>query len=88
MTGMSLPVSPEVSANEDAVCVHHWVIDVPAGPVSNGVCRLCGEAQEFRNYLESFSGWDEVRTFSQASPEESSNLRELAGAATGSEEED
>jgi len=33
-------------------CRHHWVIESPAGPVSNGVCRLCGEKREFKNYLE------------------------------------
>ena len=87
MTSMSFPVLPDVSADDDATCVHHWVIDVPAGPVSKGTCRLCGEAQEFRNYLESFSGWDEVRTFSQPSPEESYPLRQLAKAASESEEE-
>jgi hypothetical protein len=30
-------------------CIHHWIIDTPSGPLSNGVCKHCGEAREFRN---------------------------------------
>ena len=33
-------------------CRHHWIIDSPAGPVSKGLCRLCGEERLFRNYQE------------------------------------
>jgi hypothetical protein len=84
---MNFPAFPEVSADEDSVCVHHWVIDVPAGPVSTGTCRLCGEVQEFCNYLELFSGWDEVRTFSQPFPEEPYQLRQFANAEFQPEEE-
>ncbi len=36
-------------------CQHHWVIDRPAGPVSKGVCRSCGEERDFLNYIE--GGW-------------------------------
>ena len=30
-------------------CAHHWLIETAAGPVSKGVCRLCGEEREFAN---------------------------------------
>ena len=33
-------------------CNHHWVIDPPAGPVSKGACRSCGEERDFLNYIE------------------------------------
>ena len=33
-------------------CPHHWVIDPPAGRVSKGVCRSCGEERDFLNYTE------------------------------------
>ncbi len=33
-------------------CTHHWLIDLPEGPVSKGVCRLCGEEREFNNYAD------------------------------------
>ena len=45
---------------ERHVCQHHWVIDSPAGPVSKGVCRLCGEEREFQNYLETSSWGNDV----------------------------
>lgn len=34
------------------VCRHYWLIDTPSGPVSRGVCKLCGEEREFKNYLD------------------------------------
>ena len=30
-------------------CPHHWVIALPAGPVSKGRCKLCGEERYFHN---------------------------------------
>ena len=47
-------LEPEVL--DESTCQHHWVIDRPAGPVSKGVCRLCGENREFQNYVEG-SSW-------------------------------
>ena len=31
-------------------CVHHWLIDTPNGPVSDGLCIKCGEEREFANW--------------------------------------
>ena len=36
-----------VDTQERSVCLHHWVIDPPAGPVSTGTCRSCGEERDF-----------------------------------------
>lgn len=41
-----------------STCRHHWVIDSPSGPVSKGICRLCGEERGFKNFLEG-SSWDD-----------------------------
>jgi len=30
-------------------CAHHWVIETPSGPVSQGTCKVCGEEREFEN---------------------------------------
>ena len=47
-----------VNQNEITVeCKHHWLIASPNGPVSEGVCELCGIKQEFRNSVP-ISGWD------------------------------
>ena len=43
---------PEQDSSSGPTCVHVWVIDAPAGPVSKGACRTCGEKREFHNYVE------------------------------------
>ena len=48
-------VTPTVE-NQDKIsdyivshCAHHWVIAVPNGPISEGVCQRCGDHREFQN---------------------------------------
>lgn len=37
-------------------CVHHWVIETPQGPTSQGVCKKCGLVREFCNvWTDSFN---------------------------------
>ena len=38
-----------------ATCTHHWVIDRPNGPLSDGVCQRCGERREFTNSADTAS---------------------------------
>ena len=33
-------------------CAHYWVIAVPNGPISEGVCQRCGHVREFSNSAE------------------------------------
>jgi hypothetical protein len=47
------------SENEDklteyvhAHCTHYWVIAVPNGPISEGVCQRCGHVRQFNNSAE------------------------------------
>lgn len=42
-------------------CQHHWVIQEADGPISSGMCRLCGALKEFKNYLEA-SHWGDEKT--------------------------
>ena len=35
-----------------AHCAHYWVIAVPNGPISKGVCQRCGHVREFQNSAE------------------------------------
>lgn len=35
----------------DATHAHWWSIEEAHGPVSAGVCRLCGEHRMFKNWL-------------------------------------
>ena len=32
-------------------CQHYWIIEMPNGPTSQGVCRTCGDKKEFQNDL-------------------------------------
>ncbi len=34
-------------------CAHYWIIDVPNGPLSEGVCQRCGEKKAFSNSVDS-----------------------------------
>ena len=42
----------EETTQERSGCQHHWVVEPPAGPVSKGVCRSCGEERDFLNYTK------------------------------------
>ena len=39
---------PEVLV-ETPQCRHHWVIEAPNGPTSDGRCKHCGEVRTFSN---------------------------------------
>ena len=45
------------TGKSNAECRHYWIIDMPGGPTSRGVCDLCGAERRFSNYLEK-SGWE------------------------------
>ena len=32
-------------------CIHHWEIEEPDGPISEGICKNCGEKKEFQNSI-------------------------------------
>jgi len=44
---------PETLTKPDVEkCIHHWVIDSPNGPTSQGQCQKCGLKKDFVNYYE------------------------------------
>ncbi len=51
--------SPENQEKLDAfmACTHHWVIERPAGPTSEGVCQKCGETRQFSNSVDAGTIW-------------------------------
>ena len=49
------------------VCQHHWLIQAADGPTSSGVCRLCGETKDFKNYVETAS-WGDTRLVNRQVP--------------------
>ena len=56
------------SRHEREGCPHHWLIETPVGPVSKGLCRLCGQRKEFKNYVEA-SPWGEEAAPARATEE-------------------
>ena len=54
---MTTKQEEEQQEQVESDCKHHWVIDSPNGPTSEGVCKICGERSEFRNSMPG-SGWD------------------------------
>ena len=42
----------------DNQCPHHWIIETSVGSTSKGVCRLCGEEQDFANFPDEVNRWN------------------------------
>ena len=38
-------------------CVHHWVLELPNGPTSEGKCKRCGAVRDFPNSQEGSIAW-------------------------------
>ena len=66
-------------------CAHHWVIDTPAGPVSHGRCKLCGEDREFRNSPDNAFYWEDDASRKAAS-RDTSTATVAAAPAEGTED--
>lgn len=55
------PVPELVEEKAEKTCVHHWIIEPPDGPVSQGICQKCGTRQEFQNFFP-YSTWENGKT--------------------------
>ena len=53
------PVTESVEEQSEPQCCHHWAIQPATGPVSSGVCQVCGEVREFKNYVEASTWGDD-----------------------------
>ncbi len=47
----SPPTSAAVQHDQHGQHAHHWRIDEANGPLSSGVCKICGIAKPFKNWL-------------------------------------
>ncbi len=65
------PSSDDV--DQPASCSHHWVIQPATGPESQGICQLCGEARDFKNYVEGAT-WGNSRRAAQSNTDESESV--------------
>lgn len=41
-------------------CKHYWIIEPANGPISWGVCQVCGEGKEFKNSIGP-EAWAQLR---------------------------
>ena len=53
------PVTDTIEEQAEPQCCHHWAIQPATGPVSTGVCQICGEIREFKNYVEASTWGDD-----------------------------
>ncbi len=72
--------------NPEPLCRHHWVIQPASGPVSLGECQLCGEAREFKNYVESAS-WGDSRLAGRSASDAPEQVTRNVASALAEEEE-
>ena len=68
-------------------CAHHWVIETPAGPLSHGCCKLCGQDREFRNSPDNPFYWEDDASRKAAAATSNATPKPAASTNTeGSEE--
>ncbi len=53
------PVEEQLEEQAGPQCCHHWVIQPATGPVCSGLCQVCGEVREFKNYVEASTWGDD-----------------------------
>ncbi len=52
-------IGEQLEEQAEPQCCHHWAIQPATGPVSSGVCQICGEIREFKNYVEASTWGDD-----------------------------
>ena len=80
-------ISPTASETQDlSQCCHHWLIEPATGPLSQGLCRSCGEVRKFSNYVESAS-WGDTRLVNSSTDQGAALAQAAAGRFHEPEEE-
>ncbi len=83
---MAAQESTTPAANDASVaaCCHHWSIQPATGPLSQGVCKLCGEVREFKNYVEAAT-WGDSRLSNKSTSDDSQTAAKPAPAPAKAE---
>ncbi len=80
--------TPEATTDAGTeACCHHWAIQPATGPISQGVCRLCGEVREFKNYVEAAT-WGDSRLSNKSTTDASQSTAKPVSNKTGSTDAD
>ena len=81
----SIPPTDELENSVE--CRHHWVIQAATGPMSQGVCQLCGLVREFKNYVEAAT-WGDTRLARRAAAADAKAVVEPVSDDPGEELEE
>ena len=80
------PVADQIEQQTEPSCRHHWVIQPATGPVSQGDCQICGEAREFKNYVEA-STWGDDKSSSRATARANADVNRTVSKVVVEEDE-
>ena len=56
-------------------CTHHWILQTPNGPTSEGTCKRCHLTREFVNYLDA-SAYTSKHGFQQKRKQQTKEVTE------------
>lgn len=82
-----LSVADQIEPPAAPRCRHHWVIQPATGPISPGVCQICGENREFKNYVEA-STWGDDKSGSRASARTNADVTRTVASVVAKADED
>ena len=83
-----VPVADQLEEPEAPSCRHHWVIQLATGPISSGVCQICDETREFKNYVEA-STWGDDKSNNRATTRANADVsRTVSRVSDVSDDED
>ena len=80
------PTPAAIEGQDVPACRHHWVIQPATGPVSQGVCQVCGQVKEFKNYIEA-SSWGDDKLTARSRTDGATVAAKAVGYEEGAEEE-
>ena len=80
------PIADQHEQLEAPICRHHWVIQPATGPISSGVCQLCDETREFKNYVEA-STWGDDKTNNRVAARANSDVSRTVSKVSEDEDE-
>ena len=80
------PLADQLEEQEAPSCQHHWVIQPATGPISSGVCQICDETREFKNYVEA-STWGDDKSNNRATARTNAAVNSTVSKVADDEDE-
>ena len=76
----------ETQETAEPTCCHHWTIQPATGPISSGVCQICDETREFKNYVEA-STWGDDKSNNRATARANADVSRTVSKVADDEDE-